>query len=216
MSENESGRHGSFLRQRRNLFIISIGLLLFQVFELKLTKISFLGNEFSVSQPELIPVFLWITYIYYIVRYYQFFHEEPHRGVRATYERYILVLRDRMTIRRAKWIIIKDLGLKIFKGKLKDPNIHGRFASKWRDDSTVSFSFTTKSKGKENNKISIKTKTMSVEKKITIRWYDFLFIRLQAFLHVCFRTSHITEYYIPFVVATFPCLWYLFAKIFLT
>ena len=214
MEKEESKTDSGFLRQRRNLFIISIGLLLFQAFDLELKKINFFGNEFSVSRPQFIPVFLWITYVYYFVRYYQFFYE-ANRGVKGAIQYYSLGLLGNMRKSKAKWMIFKEQGFKIFKYKFKEPSIKHLFESKWQDHSIVTFSATisTKEKDKDNN-ISIKSKTTGFQKDVVILWLGFLFIRVQAFFHICFRTSLITEYYIPFVVATLPCLWYLFAKYF--
>jgi hypothetical protein len=214
MKKDESKTDSGFLRQRRNLFIISIGLLLFQAFELELKKINFLGNEFGVSRPEFIPASLWIIYIYYVVRYYQFFYE-TNRGVKEKIGEYTKVVLSKIRIKKAKWMIIRELGLKIFKYKLKYSSTKEHLSNEWLDVSTVMFQaiITTKEKDKNNN-VRINSKTTGFQKDVEIQWKGFLFIRFQTFLHVCFRTSLITEYYIPFVVATFPCLWYLFAKYF--
>lgn len=52
-SDNEMEMSNRFLRQRRNLLGISILVPLFLISDLKLKKISILGNSFDVSDPKI-------------------------------------------------------------------------------------------------------------------------------------------------------------------
>jgi len=62
-----------FTRQRRNLFLISIFLALAVYLDLNLSKLSFLGNEFLMSNPRSVQPILWVFWIYFLFRYWQVF-----------------------------------------------------------------------------------------------------------------------------------------------
>lgn len=64
------------LRQRRNLILISVLLLAFVFLKIKVDKLSILGSEITVENPQGILVFVWIIWAYFLVRYYQFLREK--------------------------------------------------------------------------------------------------------------------------------------------
>ena len=69
------------LRQRRNLMILSSILLFLKFAEIEISKFSIVGIEFSsFKNPNSIFIVLWIFYIYFAIRYYQYFLQEgfPH------------------------------------------------------------------------------------------------------------------------------------------
>ncbi len=61
-----------FVRQRRNLMIISLVLLFSEVAQLKVTKLSAFGNELLVGEPNAVATAMWLAGIYWLVRYYQY------------------------------------------------------------------------------------------------------------------------------------------------
>ncbi|QLQ03885.1 MAG: hypothetical protein HZY77_15000 [Thiobacillus sp.] len=60
------------LRQRRNLLITSIGLLLFDFAHMSVAKVSILGTELLVGDPIILKVFAWGMWAYFLLRYYQY------------------------------------------------------------------------------------------------------------------------------------------------
>lgn len=69
-----------FVRQRRNLIIMSLVVLFSELAGLKIEKISIFGNEATIGKPELVTITLWIFLFYWLIRYYQYFHEIGDKG----------------------------------------------------------------------------------------------------------------------------------------
>jgi len=61
-----------FIRQRRNLMIVSLVLLFSEVSELKISKLSVFGNNFLLGQPRPVSGALWVAGLYWLLRFYQY------------------------------------------------------------------------------------------------------------------------------------------------
>lgn len=61
------------LRQRRNLIIVCMLLWLLKYGEINFTKVSFIGFDLTVSNPDALILTLWIAFIYFLWRYFQYF-----------------------------------------------------------------------------------------------------------------------------------------------
>lgn len=61
------------LRQRRNLIIVCILLWLLKYGEINFTKVSFIGFDLTISNPDALILTLWIAFIYFLWRYFQYF-----------------------------------------------------------------------------------------------------------------------------------------------
>jgi hypothetical protein len=70
------------LRQRRNLLITSIGLLLFDFAHMSVAKVSILGTELLVGGPIILKIFAWVMWAYFLLRYYQYLKAERVHGVK--------------------------------------------------------------------------------------------------------------------------------------
>ena len=74
------------LRQRRNLMIFSSILWFLKYAEIEITKFSILGIEFSsFKNPNSVYVAIWIAWIYFAVRYYQYFLQEGFPNLKNVY-----------------------------------------------------------------------------------------------------------------------------------
>lgn len=71
------------LRQRRNLLITSIGLLLFDFAHMSVAKVSILGTELLVGDPIILKVFAWGMWAYFLLRYYQYLNTSGDPGIKA-------------------------------------------------------------------------------------------------------------------------------------
>ncbi len=65
-----------FVRQRRNLILISFTLLISLLGHVLVKRINILGNEFPIEQTIRASVILWPLWIYWFFRYFQAFMEE--------------------------------------------------------------------------------------------------------------------------------------------
>jgi hypothetical protein len=74
--------NNDLLRQRRNLLVISIALLLFEFAGVRLEKISILGNEVAVGDVIALHAFVWVMWAYFLLRYYQYWNAERGTGIR--------------------------------------------------------------------------------------------------------------------------------------
>ena len=73
MIEEIAENRRRFERQRRNLIIISIVVISYNLLNLKLTKINILGNEFHIENQENINVMIWSIFLYFVIRYTQYY-----------------------------------------------------------------------------------------------------------------------------------------------
>lgn len=67
------------LRQRRNLLISSIALIIFVALGFELEQVRILGNIARVNSPNSVPVIIVIVHSYFTLRYWQYYLEENHK-----------------------------------------------------------------------------------------------------------------------------------------
>lgn len=89
MDENEI--RISFLRQRRNLIGVSLVLLFITYSGISLNKLNILGNEFDIANPRIIDTSLWIAFLYWLLRYFQYLHFVGNRGIEDAYARKLFI-----------------------------------------------------------------------------------------------------------------------------
>ena len=70
-----------FLRQRRNLMLLSGFLLLFRFADLEIEKMSILGTQLLVGRPDALRFSAWILWGYFFLRYFQYFRSEESKGL---------------------------------------------------------------------------------------------------------------------------------------
>lgn len=68
-------------RQRRNLILISCVLCFMKYGGINITKTTVLGTEIQFSNSLAIFLGLWVIWIYFLVRYYQYFMQEAVRKI---------------------------------------------------------------------------------------------------------------------------------------
>lgn len=59
-----------FIKQRRNLILISLFMIFYKVGKLDLEKVNFFGNETTVGNPEIVFYALIVFFVYLLWRYY--------------------------------------------------------------------------------------------------------------------------------------------------
>ncbi|WP_415892462.1 hypothetical protein ACMXYN_14625 [Neptuniibacter sp. PT8_73] len=80
----------SFIRQRRNLYIVN-GILLFSCLaKVQISNLTVAGINFSgFNNPQIFFVFLWIVWIYFLYRFAVYFLEDERDSFIKTWEREI-------------------------------------------------------------------------------------------------------------------------------
>jgi len=207
---NPSEIRTGLVRQRRSLIVSSLGLLLLQTAGLKIEKVSILGNEFLVQQTQFLSVAIWVAYAYFLVRYYQYYHDLGDTGVRTIYNTRINYLISEWAFRKIKKEYLdsrKDTkGTKYEFKQYESKRIwHDRLAA------MIDMKVPVDIINVKNSNISVTGST--IEKTETAIWRVGLRVRIQAFIHICLRTRLITEYFFPFIIASTPVFWWLFVII---
>jgi len=77
--------HSGFFRQRRNLLVVSLGLLAFQSTGAVIRTFSLLGNTIQLERPLSLATPLWVGWLYWLIRYYQYFRDLGDKGFGTTY-----------------------------------------------------------------------------------------------------------------------------------
>ena len=73
-------------RQRRNLILVSLWLLVFEFAQVKIGTVSVLGTELFVGSPRTLIVLSWLLWAYFFLRYYQYWRAENKRDIRDAFE----------------------------------------------------------------------------------------------------------------------------------
>lgn len=178
-----------FIRQRRNLILISLGLLASLHYGLTFEKINILGNETALPGSQPVAGLLWWFWAYLLWRYWTAFMEIEDRGISTTYDRLHFSL-----LRR--WA--KRWWMKHCKPDLP-PNVHYDDAQPRdiRDYRHLVLSHSIP--GPTRDDPQIYGKTPWTVPRLVYAWCIFA----AAFLLVG-RTSKISEFVIPFVAAATP------------
>lgn len=79
-----SAEHEGFIRQRRNLMVVSLVLLFSEVSGLTIEKLSVFGNELLIDKPMAINAALWVAGVYWLWRFYQYSAPAFKGAIRAT------------------------------------------------------------------------------------------------------------------------------------
>ena len=76
-------------RQRRNLLIISILIIIFAEGGVSIQGINFIGLNLEFKNFDIIYTALWVVFFYFLSRYYQYCREEPNLGIFDSYTEYL-------------------------------------------------------------------------------------------------------------------------------
>ena len=73
------------LRQRRNLLLISCGLILYYLAGVEIESVGLLGTQLSVKNPHILLAFSWLLWLYFLIRYHQYWRAKNHKEVRLAF-----------------------------------------------------------------------------------------------------------------------------------
>jgi hypothetical protein len=72
-------------KARRNLLVISVLLIIFDVASVSVGKVSVVGTELVVGRPEVLRVLLWVFWAYLLLRYCQLLGAQADLGIRTAF-----------------------------------------------------------------------------------------------------------------------------------
>lgn len=175
IGNNGTGEHSRFIRQRRNIVLISLFIIFYKVGNLELTVVNFLGNETKIGNPEIVTFALGIFFIYFLWRYYTICREVG--GVKSFWSQCTSWAEDKAQ----QYVVRKE-----FPKKRVKPNtvqLVGRsFASR-----TYNIRADLDSPANE-------------DRKVTVRYY-YILMKIISVVPTILRTSSFSEYVLPFFIA---------------
>lgn len=166
--------NGDLLRQRRNLIMVSGGLLLFDFADVSVAKISLFGTELLVGDARVLFVTAWLTWSYFLLRYYQYLRAEGdlgiNKGIASSFQY------------RAKQYVHEVDGRKGFQGEIN----FSRRGMRW------TYAILEQA---PNRADLLQTKAGSLP-LIQSWWWT-----LSAYLYVTVHTPRVTDHVLPFALA---------------
>jgi len=169
-------------KSRRNLIVISVLLLVFDMASISIAKVSVLGTELVVGNPRILPTLLWSIWAYMVLRYLQLLGALQQLGLREKFN-------ERMNRHlRAK---LEDLALKAS-------------PSDWTPwDGTVTFETLSRSGLRWHQDLTKyeKTNVSKVVGQLMVPTSTMLFAIFRSATFVIFATPRVTEHVFPLALA---------------
>ena len=173
-------------RQRRNLMVTSLAIILLRYGGVTIEKLGTSGLELKFQNLNAVDAVLWIVFLYFIVRFHQYLRQESDLGIMSAF-----------------WskVDARCLNKLIMGATTQYPTI---LISPAKDELRLS-SFQRKSGFLWSRNVCIKRSeygdpTMS---EYTVNVLRFCFDFLVAACHVALNRSAITDYVLPFLLAGF-------------
>lgn len=180
----------NFLRQRRNVIGVSLGLFFFLSAQIEISTINLAGNSFSIKDSRIVLWAFWLIWLYFLWRYYQYYRLMPRSD-----------FRNAITTRVNYYT--PSVVNKIFVRK---------------NPSGKNVSWSIKEKNDNSWLIEVQENHASFGKinvsELVIDRTELLKMRFKAYLHVSTHYPFMTEYHLPFAIASLPVFYLLFSIIF--
>lgn len=170
--------NSDLLRQRRNLIAISAFLVLFDVANVEIAKVSLLGTELIVGNAQVLIYSAWCLWGYFLLRYYQYWRTEPGHHIRDSFNKHLDFLVRGYTKAQA----VQDSCGQAF-------NNYKITRTAW-----ASWSYTLQGYNVGPGEVvDLKTSPLAL--------WQLAFWIIKSVLHVGLNTPHATDHILPFVVA---------------
>ena len=203
MSDEEIIDSPAFIRQRRNLILASLALAFAQTTHLTFHKLNFLGAEATIDAPVSTIPYLFALWFYFLWRYWQQFRAVGREPTGIRYKETRKLYLERIAAPRA---------LDSYKG-VTAPTNDGKERTAWmphdeeeRTEQGAEVVIVTNISDSKGNQVNI---------PVPLSPSDLRKVKARSILHLVVTSDEITEYYLPFIVATIPlllALWQLCAK----
>ncbi len=201
MNGISSDIRGGFVRNRRALVATSIVLLLFEAAGIELNQLNLLGNQFALTNPDLVPLALWVAWAYFLLRYYQHFRDLEDAEFRSAWKQRTETTLSR-TIRREfpKLFIAANDDVHIDSVTVDAIGTEHEGRDVWRYQ--IDGSATYHAEGRIGRR-SIEKLTFELHRGAIFG------IKARSLAWIMLNTRVGTEYALPFVLACLPLIWVL-------
>lgn len=193
-----------FVRQRRNLMIVSLVLLFFEATELKVERISAFGTEMLVGQSQAVTMALWVAALYWLVRFYQYSRTGYH-----------MVLRQAVNERIREYEVCAPVALK--RVLRKEPSLLEPFHDVESIPSIECVTFEMLSYDSKHLDVQLGLKKTATDgqrsvsgtekRKVRLDGASLFWLRVRSWIHLILHTTLFTELMLPYIVFTLPVLY---------
>ncbi len=227
-ADSDSIRTG-FIRQRRSLILISLVLLFAETSELTINKLNVFGNELTIHNPVTVTLALGLAYLYWLYRYYVYFRDLGSKGFREKHNARLAILVRRWAremfdtdsiwknerIKNVREVLVKNEGVsKQVTTAMQSPH-------EWKlaeDPDTSSIGVPHLQQILVQVKLRLFVKQANGEwwirheetDRVTIEGFRAMKLNSKAGLHVLMHTRIFSEYYLPFLIALTPIVYFLY------
>lgn len=196
---NEQFRDG-FVRQRRNLMMMSVALFLVETAGVKFSELNLLGSKLFIENPDVINKGLWIAFIYWVYRYYVYFHDIGPKGFMDQYSARMLNYVYAIALKQLKRDSVKMEPLvKEGRTKLRLGHDHTYYRrSLWSYEIKLAVIASLAKRDDDN------PKSLDFDHYVVRAPISLAIAHTRAWMYVLTRTHLFSEYLLPFVVALLP------------
>lgn len=225
MSGEDDDVRAGFVRQRRNLILISLVLLFAQIHQITFTTISVFGTTLDLVRPLDPRPYLWVAFGYLLYRYHVYFYDIGNKGFGDKQKKRLgrlanfyakkrfdtdptlreglhLGLQDKLRMKQAENQTQQVVHPALEEWQFREAGVIGR--PEFRHI-TVQAQFMTYSGVGENKSWDYDTR-----ENIEVEGRTAMSLNIRAGLYVLTHTRIFSEYFAPYLIAAFPlaiCLW---------
>jgi hypothetical protein len=192
-----------FVRQRRNLIVISLVLLFAQLADLAVSELDVFGTKIKIGSPVAVDFALWLAWSYWLVRYYVYLHDLPIEDLQR--HQFTFLQRklnrdiDKLLFNRLRETHKLDCSKSEFRPSLRTRHV-GPFEAGWRIRLTGVDAQCVRKRGNSSS-------TQVGDYEIFITGRELVGYERRAKVEAYLKTRWFTEYILPFVIAGLPFLY---------
>ncbi len=186
-----------FVRQRRNLIVVSVLLLFADALAFRFAEINIVGNRVELAEPVRVTPFLWAVWIYLLLRYWQAFKEHGGESFTSFMKGYIggsatnFVIEQAQTrLERTPNIVRHQNRPNVVINDLPHPGLYAR--------ARIGYEI-------RQGELAVRN-----EMELTISWPRMLWFYIRGALVSTFNRSIVSEKYLPFAFAFAPLAYALY------
>lgn len=225
--------HEGFVRQRRNLITISLVLFFVQFGEVTIQEIKAVETTLLINHPNAVTWALWVAFFYWLYRYYVYFHDVGDKGFRDTQ-------RTRLAVLVLRWVKKKFATDSTWKDKRIENVIEFlkkregvsqsvtsdlQFPHEWKlsvdsgDTGLVGVARFQEIPVQVTLMLYITRggpETVSITQQgrdpVAIEGFEAMTLNFRAFVYVLVNTRIFSQYYLPYLIASGPVVYFLLTR----
>jgi hypothetical protein len=211
VEQSEGDESTAFVRQRRDLFVISSILVVGLLADVQVKKLAIFGTELEVGHSPVFSYAAWFLWAYWLLRYWQSYRETHFRDVKVDYTDVCREMLDRAFEARVEQATINIMlghpeianGLNAGTATLAPPTRVDRGVE--RDVAWVDWI--------PNFKLQTGEIIALTQTRTRIHGLQLWELKTKAVTVLCLNRLTFTEYIFPFIFAAFPVVIVIFMKV---